>query len=243
MADPIAPGPTDFDVYRVDAQQRVCGNTLEVFRRNTGMRGIQTAQAAESQQLLDAFVDLWGIRTLDLAQGYFLDAIGRIVGLWPRPVVDAAGIIYFAPDSDEAPPDWAPVYVTNAPTAGTVPLDDVGYRQQIRARIIKNHIKYGSAPEIMYFAMFAFGIPVSVRNIGLADLEVVLPASAPPALLESIVAEVTDETADHKYTLPIPVTGRIVRVFYRYPDAFAPDVDSGAPDVARIGVAHYVNNP
>lgn len=243
MADPIVPGPTDFDVYRVDAQQRICDNTLEVFRRNTVMRGIQTAQAAESQQLLDAFVDLWGIRTLDEAQEYYLDVIGRIVGLWPRPRVDAAGIIYFGPDSDQTPPDWVPVYVTNAPTSGTVPMGDADYRTQIRARIIKNHVKYGSAPEIMYFAMFAFGMPVSVRNVGLADLEVVLPASAPPALVESIIAEVSDETADHKYTLPIPVTGRIIRVFFRYPDAFAPDVDSGAPDVARIGVAHYVVNP
>lgn len=229
----------DFDEYRLDAQKLVCDDTLDVFRRNVVMRGIQTAQAEQSQELIDATVDEWEARTLDNALNYNLDVIGRIVGLWPRPLVDATEIVYFTPDVQTAGADFSTAYVTGAPLAGQIPIGDPEYRTRIRARIAKNHVKYGSAPEIMYFAQLAFGVPVSVKNIGLSDLEVVLPSSIPPTLAAQIIREVSDLTADHKFDMPLPTLSRIVRVSYRYPDAFAPDLDNGAPDIAYIGVSYY----
>lgn len=233
----------DFDEYRIDAQKLACDDMLDVFRRNVVMRGIQTAQAQESQELIDATVDEFEARTLDQALDYNLDVIGRIVGLWPRPLVDAGAIVYFTPDIPESAPDFSTAYVTGAPLAGQVPIGDPEYRIRIRARIAKNHVKYGSAPEIMYFAQLAFGVPVSVKNIGLSDLEVVLPSSIAPTVAADIIREVSDLTADHKFDMPLPTLSRIVLVSYRYPDAFAPDLDNGAPDVAYIGVSHYVIYP
>ena len=232
----------DFDIYRKDLQARACTRTLEVFSRSPVLRGIQTVQVDEAQQLHDAIIDSMPARTLDLAQGANLDVLGRIVGLFPRPLEDAGAITYFGPDEPLAAPDWSPVYVVGAPLAGQVQVGDPDYRIAIRAKIAKNHTKYGSAPEIAYFARLAYGVTISVKNIGLGDLEVVFPASVPPRVVAIATADYDDDTADHQFNLPLPTTSGIKKVSFRYPDAFAPDLDNGAPDVGLLGVG-YVLNP
>lgn len=231
----------DFDIYRKDLQAQACTRTLEVFSRSPVLRGIQTVQIGQAQHLYDAIIDAMPARTLALAQGANLDVIGRIVGLFPRPLIDAGAIIYFAPDDPLAAPDWAPVYVAGAPLAGQVQIGDPDYRIAIRAKIAKNHTKYGSAPEIQYFAQLAYGVTLSVKNIGLGDLEVVFDASTPPRVVAAATGSFSDETADHQFNLPIPTTGRIKKVSFRYSDAFAPDLDNGAPDVGLVGVSYGLN--
>lgn len=231
----------EFDDFEFDVQKRICEDTLETLAQGPVLRGIQTAQGEQVQQLYNAEFDEAEARLLDNAVGYQLDTIGRIVGLFPRPLQDSGALTYFSPDVDDAGPDWGEVWVTNAPTAGQVPLNDPDYRRAIRAQIIKNHTKFGSAPENQYYGQFAFGVPISVKNVGLSDLEVIVPANAPPSLLRTLTGEVSDDTADHKYNLPVPTTSRIVRVSFRYPNAFAPDIDDGAPDIALMGVSYGIN--
>lgn len=233
---------SEFDIYRQDLQALACERTLEVFRRSTVIRGIQTAQVQEAQELHGAIIDSLPARTLDLATGYQLDSIGRIVGLWPRPLIDAGAITYFGPDDPLAAPDWSIIYTSGAPLAGQVQIGDPAYRIAIRAKIAKNHTKYGSAPEIQYFAQLAYGVTLSVKNIGLGDLEIVFDAATPPDIVAAATADFSDDTADHQFNLPLPTTSRIKKVSFRYPDAFAPDLDNGAPDVALVGVG-YVLNP
>ena len=163
----------EFEIYRQDLQALACDRTLEIFKRDVVLRGIQTSIINQSQELHDAVVDSLQARTLNDAEQRNLDVIGRIVGLFPRPLVDAGAITYFAPDIQLAAPDWAPVYVDGAPLAGQVQIGDTEYRIAIRAKIAKNHTKYGSAPEIQYFARLAYGVTLSVMNIGLGDLEVI----------------------------------------------------------------------
>lgn len=231
---------SEFDIYREDLQSLACERTLEVFRRSPVIRGIQTAQVREAQQLHDALIDSLPARTLDLAERANLDVLGRIVGLFPRPLQDAGAITYFGPDDFLTAPDWTPVYVTGAPLAGQVPIGDPGYRTAIRAKIAKNHTKYGSAPEIQYFAKLAYGATISVRNIGLSDLEIVVPASTPPLDVAAMISERSDDTSDHQFNLPLPTTSRIAKVSFRFSEAFAPDLDNGAPDVALIGVSRVL---
>lgn len=232
----------EFDIYRQDLQALACERTLEVVRRSTVLRGIQTAQVRETQQLHSALIDCLPARTLADAAGKNLEVIGRIVGIYPRPLIDAGAITYFSPDLPLAAPDWSPVYTVGAPLAGQVPIGDPDYRVAIRAKIAKNHTKYGSAPEIQYFASLAYGITLSVKNIGLGDLEVIFAASTPPRIVAAAVADFSDETADHQFNLPLPTTARIRRVSFRYPDAFAPDLNNGAPDVALVGVGYVINS-
>lgn len=232
---------SEFDIYRQDLQALACERTLEVFRRSPVIRGIQTAQVREAQELHDALIDSLPARTLELAERANLDVLGRIVGLFPRPLQDAGAITYFSTDLPLAAPDWAPVYVIGAPLSGQVQIGDPDYRIAIRAKIAKNHTKYGSAPEIQYFANLAYGVTLSVKNIGLGDLEVIFSASTPPAVIAAAIADFSDETADHQFNLPLPTTSRIKRVSFRYPDAFAPDLNNGAPDVALVGVGYVLN--
>jgi hypothetical protein len=228
---------SEFDIYRQDLQALACATTLEVFRRSPVIRGIQTSQINETQELHTAIIDSMPARTLDNAVQGNLDVLGRIVGLFPRPLIDASAIVYFGPDDMLTAPDWTPVYVTGAPLAGQVQIGDPAYRTAIRAKIAKNHTKYGSAPELQYFAQLAYGATISVRNIGLSDLEIVFPVVTPPLDIAAMIGEISDDTADHQFNLPLPTTSRIARVSFRYPDAFAPDLDNGAPDVAFIGVS------
>lgn len=233
---------SDFDIYRKDLQALACTRTLDVFKRSPVIRGIQTAQVQEGQQLHDAIIDAMPARTLDLAERANLDVLGRIVGLFPRPLEDAGAITYFGTDDPLAAPDWSPVYVSGAPLAGQVQIGDPDYRIAIRAKIAKNHTKYGSAPEVAYFAALAYGVTLSVKNIGLGDLEIVFSASTPPPIVATAISSFSDETADHQFALPLPTTSRIKRVSFRYPDAFAPDLDNGAPDVALVGVGYALNS-
>lgn len=232
---------SEFDIYRQDLQALACSSTLEVFRRDVVLRGIQTSQINQAQELHTAIIDAMPARTLDRAARANLDVIGRIIGLFPRPLIDASTIVYFGPDDMLTAPDWTPVYVTGAPLAGQVQIGDPAYRTAIRAKIAKNHTKYGSAPELQYFAKLAYGATISVKNIGLSDLEIVFAASTPPLDVLAMIGEISDDTADHQFNLPLPTTSRIARVSFRFPDAFAPDLDSGAPDIALVGVSRVFN--
>lgn len=233
---------SEFDIYRQDLQALACSTTLEVFRRSPVIRGIQTSQINQTQELHTSIIDSMPARTLDNAVQGNLDVLGRIVGLFPRPLIDASEIVYFGPDNMLTAPDWTPVYVTNAPLAGRVQIGDPAYRIAIRAKIAKNHTKYGSAPELQYFAQLAYGVTISVKNIGLSDLEIVFPANTAPLDVLAITGEISDDTADHQFNLPLPTTSRIARVSFRLPDAFAPDLDNGAPDVALVGVSRVFNS-
>jgi len=232
---------SEFDIYRQDLQALACARTLEIFSRSTVLRGIQTAQVQQAQELHTAIIDSLPARTLAEAAGENLNVIGRIVGLWPRPLIDASAITYFGPDDQQTAPDQTPVYVTNAPLSGQVQIGDVDYRIAIRAKIAKNHTRYGSAPEIQYFAKLAYNAVVSVKNIGLSELELVFPASTPPLDVATMIGEMSDDTSDHQFNLPLPTTSRIAKVSFRFPEAFAPDIDAGAPDVALIGVSYGLN--
>lgn len=233
---------SEFDIYRQDLQALACNTALDVFRRSPVIRGIQTCQVVQTQELHDAIIDSLPARTLDLAQGYNLDVIGRIVGAFPRPLEDSGEIIYFAPDTPLAGPDWAPAWVTNAPTSGQVPVGDVSYRKFIRAKIAKNSTKYGSAPELQYWAMFAYGATISVKNIGLSDVRIVFAANTPPSAVLAITGQISDDTSDHQFNIPLPTTARIAEVFFKPAGAFAPDVQSGAVDVAPVGVGYVLNS-
>ena len=205
---------SDFDVYARDLFKLAYDDSLDVFRESAVMVGVLSAIVREAQGLYDAVTaSLWA-RTIDGAEGYQLDVLGRSVGLWPRPTQDAGPLEDFTPDSTTKNPDAAGAYVTNAPLAGQIPIGDSQYRVAIRARIARNHVKYGSAPELQYFAQLAYGVTVSVRNIGNGDLELLLPAATPPSVVAALQAARTDETADAQYALPIPATGRITTVTY-----------------------------
>lgn len=210
----MTPTQNDFSVYARDLLKLGYDDQLDVFRNSPVIVGMLAAIIRESQGLYDAITACLWARTIDGAEGYQLDCIGRIVGAWPRPTQDGALIDYFTPDVSNLGPDWAGAYVTGAPLAGQIPIGDGPYRTAIRARIARNQVKYGSAPELQYFALLLFGVSISVRNLGNGDIELIVPTSIPPSVVAQLTATRTDLTADTQYVLPIPATGRITTVTY-----------------------------
>ena len=229
------------DPYRRDLGKLACDDVLEVFRRSPVMLGVLSAIVQHVQEAYDAALDCLDARTIDGAQEANLDVIGRIVGLWPRPLEDAGEVVYFKPDSLTNRVDSGRAYIAGAATTGNVPISDVRYRPAIRAKIAKNHTRYGSAPELMSYGILAFGLPVTVRNIGLSELEVILPVGAPPGLVRAVSVETTSETVDKAYDIPVPSTARVVRVSFKRPAAFAPDRISGRPDSSFASISYVVN--
>lgn len=204
----------DFSVYDRDLFRMAFNDQLDVFRESPVLVGVLSALVREAQDLYDAVTaSLWA-RTIDGAQGAQLDVIGRIVGLWPRPTQNGAAIDYFTPDNNALGPDWAAAYVQGAPLAGQIPIGDGLYRIAIRAKIARNHVKYGSAPELQYFAQLAYGVTISVRNVGNGNVELLVPSSTPPSVVAQLTAERSDETADFQYGLPLPATAKITSVVY-----------------------------
>lgn len=216
-------------------------DTLDVVIASPVLRAVQAPLFAQIQQLVDVARQVRTLRTLDDATEHALEVIGRIVGAYPRPTVDAGSIVYFTPDEGEGAADVADAFVTNAPTAGAVPADDIRYRAAIRSKILKNHTRHGSAPELMWYGKFAYGIPVSVRNEGLGDVSFTVPTGTSAEKLAALLRDVTNNQADHQFEMPLPTTARVVAVNFRYPLAFAPDVESGAADIAFVGVGYGLN--
>lgn len=216
-------------------------DTLDVVSASPVLRAVQAAIFARCAELMAAALAVISGRTLDTAQGVNLDTIGRIVGLWPRPGIDSAGIIYFSPDAPGHGADVAGAFVTGAPTSGTVPVDDVRYRTLLRAQIAKNHTRHGSAPEILNYGLSAFGVPISAHNDGLCEISITLPSSVTAEQVAAITWGATDNTCDNRYALPLPTSARLYRVRFRPPSPFTPDVAGRGADVAPVGVSHVLN--
>lgn len=230
------------DPYRRDLGALACADVLEVFRRSPVMLGVMSAIVDQVQQLHTAAIDCLDARTLDGAQGAQLDVLGRIVGLWPRPGQDAGDIAYMRSDSAARSPDRARAWVDGAPTSGTAPAGDTSYRAAIRAKIRKNHTRHGSAPELMAYGRQAFGVPITVRSVGLGDVEVILATGAPASLVRAVSQELTTEEADKTYRMPLPSTARVVAVSFKRPAGFAPDRTTGRPDSSYVSVSYVVNS-
>lgn len=229
-----------FDDYRRDLCKECSDLTLDRFRQSPVLAGVQSAQVQQSQELFDAAIDSLIQRTLDAAIGAQLDVLGRIVGLFPRPLENAGVIVWFAPDNPLAAPDLAPVWVTGGPLTGFLPVGDVTYRTLIRAKIFRNHVKYGSAPEIAYYGRLAYNTDISVRGIGNADVELFFHGPVSPQTVDLVLQDNNDLTADHKFGLPLPTTARITNVVFAPQNYFRPDSEFG-PDVAPVGVSYGIN--
>lgn len=187
---------------------------LAQFIKSCIMAKTIEAQAVQSQDTLCAIDGVLSGRTIGQAVGVQLDTIGDIVGQ-SRILIDQAEVGFFTTDDPLLGCDNAPVFVDGAPLFGDLIADDQTYRQLILSKVFKNHVKGGTMPEILNFVKIAYGVDISIRNIGNADLELTVLTTTPDFIVRAILSEVTDVRADHQFFLPLPTTARIVRVVYQ----------------------------
>ena len=212
----------DFSVYDKDQVKQACDLTLSQFRRSQILLGVQSAINNQSIDLYQSLIDAMQLRCLDDAVGVQLDIIGRIVGQ-SRELENYGTKNWFAYDTAEVGYDQGIYYINGAPVGGNLLASDFTYRQLIYARIFKNHVKYGSVPEILQVVKLVYGINISIRKEGLSDISLVVPSNTPQYIVQNLTKVDDTPTTDRVYFLPIPSTGRIVDVIFRPPNAFTYD--------------------
>ena len=219
------PAPvTNIDVseYVQDLCDRATNRLLRQFQNSCVILNVVCALADEVQELYDAAVATIKNRTLYDATGVNLDTLGRIVGQ-DRILLNAANLQWFGFDGVSAQIggwDAAPNWVSGASLFGDLPANDLQYRNLILGKIFKNHVKVGSVPELIQFARFLTGRSVSFNRVGLFELELIVPTNITPNDVRTLITVFNDNTADNKYIIPMPVTGRIVTVTYKPENSF-----------------------
>ena len=166
------------DEYSRDLITRMGDRRLPQFSRGEIRCAILQEQSRQIQELYDAIIDVLDQRTLENASGGILDVIGIIVGQ-KRILLNQGSQDWFGPDDLITSPDLAPAWVTGAPLAGNLPADDVDYLQLIISKIFKNHVKHGSIPEILRFVQLLYGINISIRKLGLSQIQLIVPFPTP----------------------------------------------------------------
>lgn len=224
----------DFTGLEIDMTELTLDRLLYQFQNSPVMLQVNTVLAAMEQETYDAAIDTLRGRTIAEAEGVNLDVIGDIVGQ-PRILLNAETKAWFTPDSAFRV-DATPVYVENAPLFGNLPAGDEEYRRLIVSKIFKNHVKASSVPEVIQFANLLIGKPISVKREAPMEISFIVPSNITPNEVRTLVTVGDDKTADRKYLTPLPVTARLVNIWYRPPQGFKPDCAAGRPDFAAVSL-------
>lgn len=224
------------DEYSTDLVERIGGRRLPQFVNGSVRCGILNEQARQVQEVHDATVSVLDQRTLENARGVVLDVIGRIVGQ-ERVLLNQSDLDWFAPDEVGGAPDVSPAWVVGSALTGNLPADDAEYLLLIVSKIFKNHVKHGSIPEVLEFIRLLYGVNVSLRKLGLSDLQLIIPVNTASYVVQTLRSTLSDDRADNQYFLPHCPTVDIVSVMYRPEVPFAPDRPTGSPDLGEAAVA------
>lgn len=117
-------------------------------------------------------------------------------------------------------------------------LNDDDYRIQIKGRIFRNHVKYGSVAEILQFVILVFGINISIQNEGLQDISLIVPDGTDADTILTLVSEINNSDSNHQFFLPLICGTRIFSVLIVPDDPFILDINS--IDTNGMAVAYPV---
>ena len=194
----------------------------------------------EPTELQQVFKDLMQKRTLNTAQGYYLDVIGIIVGQ-PRILVNVDFLQYFGmignPRSNEMGDlntntggKFKDMYVNEE---GSISLDDETYRIMLKAKIAKNSTR-ATPEEMMTFLNFVFNTNSSYITDGGAKVVALVSDVLTPQ--QTLLLQYVNRTGRYDVTLfPKPVGVGIEYGFFDPDEAFIFDevpIGKGFGDVS-----------
>ncbi len=229
----------DFSRYELDLLKKACELTLSQFDRSPVLLGVQGAIDQQMADLYNAIVEGMALRCLDNAQGEQLDVIGRIVGQL-RILENFAEKPWFKFDADNLGYDQSIAYVADEPLGGDLLADDQQYLQAIKAKIFRNHVKYGSIPEMLEFVRIVYGYNISLENLGLSDLSLIVPAEMPAYILQNLLSYEDTPQAQRTYFMPMPTTGRFTKVVRRPDPPFIFDNPSNGFDIGKAAIIEVI---
>ena len=195
----------DFSGLGRDLPQEAVDRLLSQFLCAHGLHQLVLAFMGEVQCLYDAIIDMQERRTLYMARGGNMEALGRIVGQSraPRQYSEAH---FMAADRAAQGPDVKPAWSAYAPTGRYVTSDDTGYGMHILARIAKNHTLMASVPELENLTRMITGWPVSFDKTGPMQVSILVPQHLSLVFWNILTQARSDTRMDHKFMMPYPAT-------------------------------------
>lgn len=233
----------DFSAARISLIEDGLSKLLSCFYDKCTVRQFVAVLLNEVQELYNACVDMEECRTLYMAQGVNLDALGRIVGqdraLW-RYSEDG----WMHSDIAGQGADQEKVWCKGGPLGTYVTPDDTIYRTAILARIVKNHTLVASVPEITALVDLLFGEGVSFWKCGPNAVSLIVPQDIDKTALYALTHSVSDLRVDDTYNVPYPATLSLCdKIYYIPPNPF--HADRNAPfqcDNALCAVGAYISD-
>ena len=195
--------------------ERIISRALSQFKDSPVFCALLSAFADEIQEFMEAAIGVIQGRGCYEAETYALDIIGKLVGQ-TRTLVDYDAYDWFTFDSPSSRFDESPWWVYTAPVSGKYLAGNEDFRQLIEGKILKNHTKYGSIPEIQAFTQAAFGIPCDIELIDIMTVDIWVPWYTDDNTITLLQSYKTNgEDSDRNYFLPLPAGYQISNV-YRY---------------------------
>lgn len=157
----------DFSKYEIDFRELAESRLITRFKSKPNLLALIYAIADEWQELYDSLLALLEQRTIYASNGYYLDALGRIVGqIRENLQLDFVGDMFFTPDHDGLGADRGLAYVIGGRGGTqTIPIYDSQYKNEIIGRIMSNANQTSSVPELQRAIKEAIGIDVSFQNV------------------------------------------------------------------------------
>ena len=231
-------GQYNYFSYDIDFQLARCETTLSQFRWDDDvMNGINAVTVNQAYITFCDILKALEARDVENAIDYNLDVIGKWVGE-SQEFSFFSKIDYLAPDTAFTP-DFSPVFVINGDEFGPGLVNNEAYRDLIKGRIFKSHVKYGSIPEAIQFAKESFGVDISLRSEGIFDWKVLISADTPANIAEALQSQITNNNYDESYFLPIPIGRRLVSTVFTPDPAFRPDTDGAGADLGLLSVGTF----
>ena len=207
-----------FDPIKLESEnltERILSRNLSQFKDSPVFTAVLTAFAQEIQVFLDAAIGVISGRGCYEAETYALNIIGKLVGQ-KRTLVDYDTYDWFTFDDPASRFDESPWWVYTAPLTGTYQAGNEDFRQLIEGKILKNHTRYGSVPEIQDFILAAFGIPSDIELVDVMTVDIWVPWYTDDNTINLIGSYSTNgEDSDRNYFIPLPAGYQISNV-YRY---------------------------
>lgn len=197
----------EFDLKKISE-----GRILSQYSQSPLYKELLGAITSEVQELSTALSNLVKYRTIANAEGKNLDIIGKIVGQ-KRESYNYDTAYWFAPDEDGVQPDNGHWWVQNAPQATDEPMDDETYRKWIWMKVMTNHNKFSSVPELEKEIEEGIEEVVGIQRTGMIEQNILVQPSISNSN-KALLAYKTDTTmTDNKYLFAYPAATEIGGVY------------------------------
>lgn len=197
-----------YNEYKFDLQERAESRMLSQFHNSTVLKLLLQVFTSEVQELADAIYELIRQRSVGVAKGYNLDAIGRIVGR-DRTQYNYTTAFWFAPDENDVQPDNGNWWTQNAQQAVSEQMDDDTYRKWLWLKILENHNLYSSTPELENAILDGIGETVGIQRTDMMEADIMTSPSISLTNKALLTYNRNTELTDNEYLFAYPATTSI----------------------------------